>query len=87
MTETIKNRRLRFAGHIYRLQDQPAQQLLFWEPSHGRRYQGRPRKTFPDVLKEDTGLEPGQLRGLMRDRDKWREAVTTNSFQSTDGST
>ncbi|MCP4486191.1 MAG: reverse transcriptase family protein, partial [Gammaproteobacteria bacterium] len=69
VTETIKNRRLRFAGHVYRLQDQPAQQLLFRKPSHGRRYQGRPHKTFPDVLKEDTGLEPGQLRVLMCDRD------------------
>ena len=29
VTDNIKTRRLRFAGHVYRLQDQPAQQLLF----------------------------------------------------------
>ena len=87
VTETIKTRRLRFAGHVYRLQDQPAQQLLFWQPSYGKRYQGRPHKTFPDVLQEDTGLEPWKIRMLMSDRDKWRDAVSTNSFQSTNGST
>ena len=86
VTDTIKTRRLRFAGHVYRLQDQPAQQLLFWQPSYGRRYQGRPHKTFPDVLQEDTGLEPDKIRLLMSDRDKWREALTRNSFHS-NGST
>ena len=33
VTDTIKTRRLRFAGHFYRLKDQPAQQLLFWQLS------------------------------------------------------
>ena len=76
VTDTIKTRRLRFAGHVYRLQDQPAQQLLFWQPSYGHRYRGRPHKTFSDVLQEDTGLDPDKLRWLMSDRDKWRSAVT-----------
>ena len=58
LTETIKTRRLRFAGHIHRLEDQPAQQLLFWKPLSGQLYQGRPHKTYVDVLLEDTGLEP-----------------------------
>ena len=51
VTDTIKTRRLRFAGHVYRLQlqDQPAQHLLFWKSSYGR-----PHKTFSDVLQEDT---------------------------------
>ena len=84
VTDTIKTRRLRFAGHIHRLQDQPAQQLLLWQPSYGRRYQGRPHKTFPDVLQEDTGLNLDKLRVLMSDtdRDRWREAVSRNSFQT-----
>ena len=84
VTDTIKTRRLRFAGHVYRLQDQPAQQLLFWQPSYGHRYRGRPHKTFSDVLQEDTGLDPDKL---MSDRDKWREALSRNSFQISSGST
>ena len=86
VSDTIKKRRLRFAGHIHRLQDQPVQQLLFWQPSYGHRYQGRPHKTFPDVLYEDTGLDRRRLCLLMDDRDGWREAVSRNSFQSSDGS-
>ena len=42
VTDTIKTQRLRFAGHVYRLQDQPAQQLLFRQPNYGHRYRGRP---------------------------------------------
>ena len=44
VTDTIKTRRLRSAGHVHRLQDQPAQELFFWQPSYGRRYQGRHHK-------------------------------------------
>ena len=87
VSDTIRTRRLRFAGHVHRLKDQPVQQLLFWQPSYGRRYQGRPHKTFPDLLKEDTGMDPKQLRLLMSDKDRWREAVTRNSFQHTTGPT
>ena len=71
---TITTRPLRFAGHVYRLQDQPAQQLLFWQPSYyGHRYRGRHHKTFPDVLQQDTGLNPDKLHLLMSDRDKWEK--------------
>ena len=87
VTDTIKTRRLRFAGHVYRLQDQAAQQLLFWQPSYGHRYSGRPYKTFSDVLQEDTGLDPDKLRWLMSDRDKWREELSQNLFQISSGST
>ena len=87
MTDTIKTRRLRFAGHVYRPIDQPAQQLLFWQPSYGNRYGGRPQKSFLDVLQEDTGLDPDELRWLMSDRDKWREALSRKLFQISSGST
>ena len=87
LSDTIKKRRLRFAGHIHRLENQPAQELLFWKPSYGNRYRGRPHKTFPDVLYEDTGLNKEKLCALMEDREKWREALQTDSFQTTSGPT
>ena len=87
VSDTIRTRRLRFAGHIHRLRNQPAQQLLFWQPKYGHRYQGRPHKTYLDVLQEDTGMDPDELRVLMDDKEKWREAVSNNSFQTTNGST
>ena len=56
-----------YAGYVYRLQDQPAQRLLVCQLSYGHRNRGRPHKTFPDVLQEDTGLKPDNLRLLMND--------------------
>ena len=43
--------------------------------------------SFPDTLQEDSGLEPDKLRWLMSDRDKWRELLTRNSFQTSSEST
>ena len=34
ISTTLKQRRLRFAGHIHRLHDQPAHDLLFWQPNY-----------------------------------------------------
>jgi hypothetical protein len=36
-----------------------------------------------DVIKEDTGMEPAALLSLMFDWERWRVALTSNSFQST----
>ena len=75
LTMTIKKRRLRFAGHLQRHDDQPVHELLFWQPTHGKRYRGRPYKTFPDVLYKDTGLNKLELRKIMHDRKEWRAWV------------
>ena len=91
-------RRLRFAGHLARHDDQPVNHLLFWEPSYGKRYHGRPRNTYPGLLLEDNGLERTQrdqyprLRLAMQNREEWRAEVerlvapaapTQDSFLST----
>ena len=57
-----------FAGHIYRHDDQPVHQLLFWTPKHGKRSVGGPALTYVDVLCKDTGLSVAELRSLMADR-------------------
>ena len=72
LTTTIKQRRLRFAGHVHRNDQQPVQHLLFWTPSYGKRYQGRPHTVYHQVLCEDTGLGPEELRRTMEDRDEWK---------------
>ena len=80
VSSTIRKRRLKFAGHLHRHPDQPAHHLLFWKPGHGKRYRGRPRLTYTDVLEKDTGLEGAKLRAKMMDRDRWR-AVANDSLQ------
>ena len=36
---------------------------------------GRPYKTYIDVLSEDAGLNPAELKIAMQDRDDWRRRV------------
>ena len=73
---TIAARRLRLAGHCYRHPELSAQALVLWEPNHGRRGRGRPKATYVDTLKRDTGArDAGELATLMGDRDVWRKQV------------
>ena len=75
ITDTIKERRMRFAGHCYRSKDELISSLLFWTPAHGYTSVGRPYKTYIDVLSEDAGLNPAELKIAMQDRDDWRRRV------------
>ena len=73
---TIRQRRLRFAGHCYRASNQPISKLLFWTPSYGKRGRGAGIKTYPKMLKEDTKLASElEIQGLMADRLLWRQRV------------
>jgi len=40
--EIVKERRLRFLGHVWRRDEQTLHGLLLWEPQHGKRSRGRP---------------------------------------------
>jgi len=74
ITDTIKARRLKYIGHVWRRDDkEPLHQLLLWVPQHGKRSRGRPHKTFLDQICEDTGLELDQLGEAMCDKRKWRD--------------
>ena len=46
ITITIRQQRLRFAGHCWRSKEEVASDVLLWQPSHGRQSAGRPRKTY-----------------------------------------
>ena len=75
VTDTIKERRLRFSGHCMRRKEEVIHKLLLWEPSHGRRGRGRPPRTFINQLCDDTGLEKEDLGKAMEDRDGWKKVV------------
>ena len=83
VTDKIRTRRMRLAGHIQRHEDEIAHDLLFWEPKHGRRGRGRPHVNYIDMLKQDTGLEDvAEARSLMSDRVLWRERVKDRARHS-----
>ena len=75
VSQKIRERRCRFAGHCSRSTDEPVSKLLHWDPRHGRRKPGRPSLTLIDVLKQDTGLEPSDIKRAMKDRKLWKAMV------------
>ena len=54
ISDKIRSRRLRLAGHIQRHTEEAAHHLLLWNPVEGKRKNGRPMKTFIKQLAEDT---------------------------------
>ena len=85
LSSTIRQRRMRFAGHCFRASNQPISKLLFWTPSQGKRGRGAGIKTYPKMLKEDTKLTSElEIQGLMADRLLWRQRVNSVIVSSTD---
>ena len=76
VTDKIRARRMRLAGHCVRHPELAASDLILWEPTHGTRGRGRPAATFVDTLRRDTGLSStNEIRALMEDRDQWKTAI------------
>lgn len=79
VSSLLKARRVQFAGHCHRAENEIISSLILWRPQpHGRRSQ---KLTFPDVISRDTGIMKEELMTAMRNRDCWREVV--NSMIST----
>ena len=57
VSSKIAQRRLRLAGHAQRHPELTLHSVLLWEPAHGRAGRGRPKQTFIDTLRADTGLQ------------------------------
>ena len=55
--------------------------VLLWDPGNGTAKVGKPVKTYPKLLTEDTGVQITDLPNAMENRELWREIV--NSVQAT----
>ena len=71
-TDTVKQKRLKLAGHCYRHPEEAASNLVLWTPNHGKRGRGRPARTFVQQLRDDTGLQEREMASLMLSRDQWK---------------
>ena len=72
LSDKIRERRMKLAGHSVRHPELVASGLVLWEPAHGSRNAGGRRATYIDALKRDTGLnETAEVRTLMVDRQRW----------------
>ena len=76
---SLKSRRLRWAGHVARMdQSRSAYRVLVGKPE-GKRPLGRPRRRWEDNIKMDlreVGCIPGEWIDLAEYRDQWRAYVT-----------
>ena len=74
ITDLLRQRRLRWFGHVERMEDgNPVKESRNIEVP-GRRGRGRPRKTWAQLIKDDLrqlNLDPG----LAQDREAWKRAT------------
>ena len=80
MFTLLKQRRLRWLGHVIRMVDgRIPKDLLYGELAEGTRPSGRPHLRYKDICKRDLvaldiGLDTWETTA--RDRDEWRHAIT-----------
>ena len=71
VSKIVQSRRVQFAGHCFRAQDEIISTLLLWKPSQSR---GR-SLSYPAVISRDTGIIEQDLGKVMMDREVWRSIV------------
>ena len=78
IVRVIKSRRLRWAGHVDRMEEgRSAFKILSGKPT-GKRPLGRPRRRWEDHIRmdlEEIGINAGNWVDLAQDRDYWRALV------------
>ena len=78
ISETICGRRLRLAAHNACHIEETASKVLVWEPQHGHPNRGRPRTTYIDIIKADTGLDNTKdIRDAMLNQVVWKDFIRT----------
>ena len=79
LTNFIRAMRVRWAGHLARMDDQTPTKQVFMGRPEGRRPPGRPRKRWEDVIRTDissTGLRNARRwMDVAADRGRWRQLV------------
>ena len=83
ISETTRKRRLSQAGRCWR-SNEIVKDLLFWEPTRGKRCKGRPEKTYIHQLTEDTDMNQQDLKKKnLEDRQKWKNVISSEWDQKT----
>jgi len=84
LEDIIRRRRLRWLGHLSRMDHhRHPQQALTWEPEGFRRRPGRPRQNWKDVIKKDLrkmGISWDEVEEAAEDRRSWRNCVVQCVF-------
>ena len=76
----IKSRRMRWAGHVARMEEGRGVHKILMGKLEGKRPLERPRRRWEDNIKmdlEEVGRGGGNWMELAQDRDRWRALVST----------
>ena len=74
ISSILKARRVQFAVHCFRAENEILSSLLLWTPTN----QARSRKlSYPVVIARDIGIDRNDLGTVMLDREIWREHVNS----------
>jgi len=79
IVRVVKSRRMRWAGHVARMEEgRGVPRVLVWKPE-GKRPLGRPRRRLEDNIKIDLREvgRGGDWMELAQDRDRWQAIVNT----------
>ena len=79
IVRVIKSRRMRWAGHVSRTDEERGVYRVLVGKSEGRRPLGRPRRRWVDNIRTDfqaVGCGHMDWIGLAQDRDRWRTLVS-----------
>jgi len=80
ISNKIRERRLRLAGHCVRHSKLEVSNLVLWEPTQGKFNRGSQRLTYVYRLRNDTGLQTtAELKTLMKDKCEWRAIARGDS--------
>ena len=78
LTHTVRDRQLRFLGHMLRNTHSPhASTNALYQPTHGTTRRGRPRLHYTDYMYIErlTGTKIDELVAVSQYREAWRELV------------
>ena len=76
ITTTIRGRRIRQAGNLWRSKHELVSDVILWQPSYGNASGGRPSPTYVDQLADDASCPQKNLATAMEeDKMEWRKQI------------
>ena len=80
ISERLRRRRLKFAGHCARREEEAVSKVLLWQPNHGHKARGPPQKNYIKLLSDDTGLTRQDTKNCMFERPVWKAITEVRPF-------
>ena len=85
ITTKLKVRWLTLAGHYKRAKGCIiVSKLVTWQPTQGSRSKGCPKKTYVDLLEDDTGYAVNKVENSMQDRCLWQAIINARQQELTE---